>query len=169
MPPGCMSEFDLSEAEARDTVARRAPFCLDPRNTTILIVDDSPIDRKVLQESLDRLQWPAETRFAADGDEAWEELKATRPPTVVLTDMEMPGTGGIGLLRRIRGDPDTAAIPTFMVSASPERIRVQEAMAAGATAFFPKPTQAKEILALTKVVHAFSFHHCFTEPPEAPA
>lgn len=152
----------LSQDEVRQAKAIRAPFCLDPDDTTILVVDDSPVERRIIQTCLDRLGWPAKVAYAADGEDGWEKLQALEEPVVVLTDLEMPVLDGMGLVQKIRADPKTVATPTFMISSKADAARIRECMAAGATAFFPKPGDPGETFTLVKVLHAFSFHHCFT-------
>lgn len=161
-----MSPSSLSSHEVRDTKARRASFCLDPAHATILVVDDSPVDRKVIEACLDRLDWPARTEYAADGEEGWRRLQGIRPPVLVMSDLDMPRLDGIELVRRIRGDDATVVVPVFMVSGSADTQQVHDAMAAGATGFFPKPDNAEGAFTLVKVLHAFAFQHCFTTRPD---
>ncbi|VTT97867.1 response regulator receiver : Uncharacterized protein OS=Sorangium cellulosum (strain So ce56) GN=sce7775 PE=4 SV=1: Response_reg [Gemmataceae bacterium] len=66
---------------------------------TVLVVDDSPIDRHVAGRLIEGCGWGAD--FVADGADALEWIGARRP-SVVLTDLLMPNLDGIGLVARIQ-------------------------------------------------------------------
>jgi FixJ family two-component response regulator len=75
---------------------------------TILIVDDEKDICEVLDISLSDLGYKVYT--AGDGEEALQVFEKMRP-SIVLTDIRMPGMDGIDLLRRIKGHhPDTEVI-----------------------------------------------------------
>ncbi len=74
----------------------------------VLLVDDEAGIRKVLGISLGDMGYAVET--AADGVEALELFRKTRPP-IVLTDIKMPGMDGIQLLHAIKSEaPETEVI-----------------------------------------------------------
>src|SRR2546422_468875 len=74
----------------------------------ILIVDDDPKVREVLQQIFDAAGYPC--RLVGDGGEALEGFKVWRPPLVVA-DLKMPGMSGIELLRQARAiDGDVAVL-----------------------------------------------------------
>ncbi len=79
----------------------------------LLVVDDDPAARYLLSGAL------SETRYemveAADGDRALALLREIRPVAMVL-DLEMPGLSGEEVLRRVREDPATAALPIVICS-----------------------------------------------------
>jgi CheY-like chemotaxis protein len=65
----------------------------------VLVVDDEPLARLVLQAAVERLghQWSA----ATDGESAWREFTDDQPD-VLITDLLMPGMDGLELCRRVR-------------------------------------------------------------------
>jgi len=71
-----------------------------PRSATVLVVDDEPGLRSVVDRAL------TENGFrvmqAADGVSALEMVDRSGPPELVLTDVTMPGIGGAELARRLR-------------------------------------------------------------------
>jgi PAS domain S-box-containing protein len=86
------------------------------------------------------------TEAVADGEAA---LAAARraPPDLVLADVMMPGLDGFGLLRELRADERTRAVPVVLVSArAGEESRV-EGLQAGADDYLVKPFSARELLA----------------------
>ena len=77
-------------------------------DNTILLVDDEPGIRKVLAISLQDSGYEVHT--AANGNDALQLFKNINPP-IVLTDIKMPDTDGIELLRKIKEvSPDTEVI-----------------------------------------------------------
>ena len=84
--------------------------------------------------------------IACDGHQALELIRQN-PPDLVLSDIMMPGLDGLAMLRAIRSDPATAALPVIFVSArAGEEMRV-EGLDAGADDYLVKPFTASELRA----------------------
>jgi len=81
---------------------------------TILVVEDEPTIRELLVEVLEDEGYAV--LGATNGIEALDVL-AGQAPDLVLTDAMMPGLDGLGLVRRMRGDPRTASTPVILMSA----------------------------------------------------
>lgn len=113
---------------------------------TLLIADDDRLQARLLKSNLDR---PGRIRCEVVGsaDEALEVL-ARLPINAVLTDLEMPGTDGIELVRRIREtDP---MLPVVLMTAHATLERAVEGIRAGATEFLPKPINVSALLTLVE-------------------
>ena len=109
----------------------------------ILLADDNADMREYLARLLGR-HWSVEA--VRDGREALEAARE-RPPDLVLTDVMMPGLDGFGLLKALRADARTAAVPVIMLSArAGEEARV-EGLQTGADDYLVKPFSARELLA----------------------
>ncbi|MCP4871154.1 MAG: sigma-54-dependent Fis family transcriptional regulator [Proteobacteria bacterium] len=108
----------------------------------ILIVDDEKNIRRVLQALLEADGYEVES--AADGDEARATLRrSTEGFDAILTDLRMPGSDGLQLLRWARAShPDT---PVVMVTAHGTVDVAVEAMRAGAYDFITKPFDDAEL------------------------
>lgn len=112
----------------------------------VLVVDDN-VDMRDYVARLLRAHWPVDT--AADGLEALEVARRA-VPSLVLTDIMMPNLDGFGLLRALREDPRTQAVPVVMLSArAGEESRV-EGLTVGADDYLIKPFSAKELVARVK-------------------
>lgn len=112
---------------------------------TILVVDDEPDMRENVVRILRRGRFACLT--AGSGREAVEILDRDRPD-LVLTDLRMPGMGGLALLREVgRRAPGTPVV-VFTAYATPSN--AEEARHAGAVAFLAKPFSAAQLL---EVVH----------------
>jgi signal transduction histidine kinase len=112
---------------------------------TILIVEDRPIDRKLLATIL-RTRGH-EIVEAADGTEALDSLKQISPDLVV-SDILMPRLDGYEFVRRMREIPEFAATPVIFYTATyHEREARALAHRCGATDVLTKPSAPNLILA----------------------
>ena len=117
----------------------------------ILLVDDEPINLEIL---LDYFSDEATTApdTANCGETAWLKLQAPDSDyRVILLDRMMPGLDGIGLLKRIKGDPRLAGIPVIMQTAASSSAQIREGLEAGAYYYLTKPYRRDDLLA---IVHA---------------
>jgi two-component system, OmpR family, alkaline phosphatase synthesis response regulator PhoP len=57
-----------------------------------------------------------DVRTAGNGEEAWQAILLEQPD-VLITDCQMPRLDGLGLVRRLRENPATAALPVLMLTA----------------------------------------------------
>jgi DNA-binding response OmpR family regulator len=80
----------------------------------ILIVDDDPAIRSVLEALLEDEQFTPET--ASNGLEA-VNMARENPPSLILMDLMMPVMSGIDAVRELRADPQTEHIPIIAMSA----------------------------------------------------
>jgi CheY-like chemotaxis protein len=117
--------------------------------THILIVDDSAVDRALLDAHLGRDGF--DTAFAGDGLEAWSVLDA-HPDRfdVVLLDRTMPRMDGLELLGRIKADHRFLILPVILQSALNSRQQVIEGIRAGAYYYLTKPYDAEMLLSVVR-------------------
>ncbi|MES2627393.1 MAG: response regulator [Bacteroidota bacterium] len=119
-----------------------------PSFCKILVVDDDPLNIKVLNELL--LENPAsefEILNAHNGNLA-VEVARREMPDVMITDWEMPGMNGIELIRALKADERTAQIPVIMASGimlTSDDLDI--ALAAGAVDYIRKPIDPVELRA----------------------
>jgi CheY-like chemotaxis protein len=111
----------------------------------ILLVDDNEphryaLDRELVAAGHSVLQ-------AADGNQALE--LARQLPDVVLLDINLPDINGFEVCRRLKQDPQTAAIPVIFLSASCPPWRGHEGAAAvGGSTFLIHPVEPEQLLAV---------------------
>lgn len=110
---------------------------------TVLVADDDPLVRNLLNAVLN------DSRItlleAASGNEALE-LARTARPDVVLLDLMMPGLDGFATCRAMRADPDLTRARILILTARATDGTREEALAAGADAFFTKPFSPLELI-----------------------
>ena len=117
-----------------------SPFLKDPPKapTRVLIVDDSPLYRRILIKSVEALQEPVAVQTAPLGGVALKKIPDFRPD-IVLLDMEMPEMSGIEVLKAIRGNfPEVMVILVSGVNSRSADLTI-EGLSAGAADFIPKP------------------------------
>ena len=109
---------------------------------TVLVVDDDPTQRRLVQAVLDREGYAVV--HAENGGEAIDRLTKGGGADVVLLDMVMPGMSGLECLAEIR----TAGVttPVIVLTANGGIEQVVKAMQAGAQDFFIKPASPERIL-----------------------
>jgi DNA-binding NarL/FixJ family response regulator len=114
---------------------------------SILLVDDHAIVRDGLKRLLGGIGM-TDVAEAADGRDALAMVKA-RPFTLIILDLNLPGLGGLELLRRI---VQATRAPVLVLSMHAEALYATRAMAAGAAGYVSKNTAPDELLAAVRRV-----------------
>ena len=137
--PGSGATFTIRLPATLD-VEDVAPEAAEPvsveaheEHETVLLVDDDPAARELLQRFLEREGF--HVRTASDGRAGLTLARALRPRAILL-DVEMPRMDGWAVLHAVRSDPDLAGTPVIMTSVVAEQGLGQ---ALGATDYFVKP------------------------------
>lgn len=112
--------------------------------TRILIVDDDPFSRRLLEMALRDAGW--QTLSAVDGLAGWEAWSSGRATIdLVISDVRMPGLNGYELIERIRAQD--AAVPIIAVSGLDADDQVVAGLEAGADDYLAKPVSVPVLLA----------------------
>ena len=109
----------------------------------VVLADDNADMRGYLRRLL-AAQYDLEA--VADGAAALDACRRLRP-ALLLSDLMMPGLDGVALVRALRGDPATRALPVMLLSARADPESRIEALNAGAQDYVHKPFHARELLA----------------------
>ncbi len=146
--PGCGSTFWFAvemEKGSADAV-RKLVAQSDLRARRVLIVDDNATNRMVLHHQV--VAWGMLPSSAASAAEALEKLRAaaaTEPFDVVLLDMEMPGTDGMGLAREVRADPAIASARLILLTSIGQIGNTKVIRDAGLDASLVKPVRQSHL------------------------
>ena len=133
---GLVTEEQIASALARQSEAAAGPLPAALVGKVVLLVDDD-------EELLIALAAPLR-RQGFDVAVATDAVTAIstaikRPPDLIVMDIGLPGGDGITVMQRLHSLPQLAGAPVIMVSGrDPEKHR-DEALAAGAVAYFAKP------------------------------
>ncbi|MBN2041776.1 MAG: response regulator [Spirochaetes bacterium] len=114
-------------------------------NPTFLIVDDDPVNIKILQNYLENKKCVIKT--ASGGVNALDVLKKDDSIDLVLLDIMMPGMSGYEVCERIRMTRSSEDLPVIMLTAKNMISDINAAFDAGANDYIVKPFQIKELLA----------------------
>ncbi|HET8936723.1 MAG TPA: ATP-binding protein [Polyangiales bacterium] len=131
--------------EASQWISRPPPASMPPPAATeerVLIVDDNA-DMRAYLSSLLSPYWTVAT--AADGEAALASIM-TSLPSLIVSDVMMPGMDGFALLKRLRAMPATRVIPVILLSARAGEGAVVEGLETGADDYLLKPFSARELI-----------------------
>jgi twitching motility two-component system response regulator PilH len=123
---------------------RHAPRTDVPRGMRILVVDDSATIRAVLGKML--TQDGHAVLKSGDGETAIGLARENQPDLIFL-DIVMPGMNGFAVLRALRHDPLTQAIPIVMISGNLQATEQFYVQRFGADDFMKKPFGRSEVFA----------------------
>jgi two-component system chemotaxis response regulator CheY len=103
----------------------------------ILVVDDMTTSRMLIIEALQEIGF-RQISYAKNGQDGLKLLMQS-PVHMVISDFEMPGLDGVGLLQGIRSNPTTRNIPFILVTGRGDRALVERASKFGLNNFVTKP------------------------------
>ncbi|MDQ8187323.1 hybrid sensor histidine kinase/response regulator [Pelagicoccus sp. SDUM812002] len=112
--------------------------------STVLVVDDEPINIQLLQR---KLEWDGITVLTATNGEACLEVAKEERPDLILLDVMMPGMDGFAVCAKLREDKRTNAIPVIFVTAHNSKKGKLEGLEAGAVDYITKPIDLDETIA----------------------
>ncbi|WP_307849036.1 ATP-binding protein [Micromonospora sp. U56] len=116
----------------------------DGRGVRILVADDNADMRAYLARLLTAQGWRVDT--VGNGRQALDAIRRD-PPDLVLTDVMMPEVDGFALVRTLRGQPDTRALPVVVLSARAGADAAVEGLDLGADDYVVKPFTAADLVA----------------------
>jgi len=108
---------------------------------TVLVVDDSPLDRRLAGGLLEK-HFECAVEYAADGKEALARV-ALQVPDVVLTDLQMPQMNGLELVTALKND--YPFVPVVLMTAKGSEDIAAEALRRGAASYVPKKRLAEDL------------------------
>jgi len=109
----------------------------------ILIVDDSPTERHVLNDLLTKSGY--EVVASDNGEDAILKAKLLKPD-LILMDVVMPGLNGFQATRAISRDPDTRTIPIILCTSKSQETDKIWGLRQGARDYVVKPVDRDELL-----------------------
>jgi serine phosphatase RsbU (regulator of sigma subunit) len=127
----------MSAVDARKSAAPAPP-------STILVVDDSPVNLQVLVRTL---HGSGHRILAAKDGRAALEIARRARPDLMLLDLMMPEIDGFEVCRAIKADPDTRDTAVIFLSARGEVSDKVSGLNLGAVDYITKPIQTEEVLA----------------------
>jgi signal transduction histidine kinase len=136
-------EVQAQQAPVQALPRRGTPIGFKGVRRKVLVVDDVPLNRAMLLDSLGTMGF--EMADASNGAVALE-VAAQFKPDVIVMDVMMPVMDGLEATRRFRLMPALADVPIIATSASATQEMGIRCSAAGANAFIPKPIEQELLL-----------------------
>jgi two-component system, response regulator len=133
------------------------------KTRTILLVEDSSNDAELAKAAFRRSSVPHELIVTEDGVEALDYLlcqgayanRAPALPEVMLLDLKLPGMDGFEVLRRIRSDDRTLALPVVVLTSSIEIQDLAQSYRLGVNSYVRKPIDFDEFLPLARELASY--------------
>ena len=110
----------------------------------ILIVDDTPMNLKLLSDMLSRYGY--RVRAVRDGEMALRSVQSS-PPDLILLDIRMPGMDGYEVCTTLKTDPQNGDIPVVFISALNDSDDIVRGFEVGGADYVTKPFKFREVLA----------------------
>src|SRR4051794_1928718 len=110
---------------------------------SVLIVDDDPVIRRMLQLSFESEGFDVST--ANDGVEGLEAMRKNNPDVIVL-DIMMPRLDGMKVLREVVTDDELRDTPVILLSAKATSLDIELGLKAGAADYVTKPVDPIELV-----------------------
>ena len=119
----------------------------------ILLVEDNELNRDMLSRRLERRGY--EIQMAVDGGQGVSMATELRP-ALILMDLSLPVMDGWEAIRRLKANPETAAIPIIALTAHARAEDEKTARDAGANDFDTKPVDLNRLVG--KIEHLLTAH-----------
>ncbi|MBA3548733.1 MAG: response regulator [Nannocystis sp.] len=136
------------------------------RPITILIADDDPEDRMLVEEALQEGRLANNVRAVEDGEELLEYLQrrgryadpdSAPRPGMILLDLNMPRMDGREALKVIKSDPELRRIPVIVLTTSKAEEDIFRTYDLGVNSFIIKPVTFPSLVNIMRVLEMYWF------------
>ena len=119
-----------------------------PEVELVLVAEDNPDDATLLRRAVERAELPVRLKIVSDGEQvvlylqglgAFANREMNPKPSLIILDLKMPRKNGFEVLEWLKENPEFAAIPKVVMSASGLETDVRRAYDLGANTYFIKP------------------------------
>lgn len=133
---------------------------------TILMADDDPDDRLLVQDAFDEIRLDNPLVFVEDGNElmdylhrrgAYTHLAGTALPGLILLDLNMPKKDGREVLKEIKQDPVLRTVPIVILTTSSAEEDILRTYDLGTNSFIVKPVTFDKLVEIIRKVTQYWF------------
>ena len=115
----------------------------------VLIADDDPVSRRLLQASVEK--WGYDATAVVNGTSAWEAMQELQPPQLLILDWLMPEIDGLELCRRARKMKPLQSAYIILLTSRATKSDIVEGLESGADDYITKPFDPGELRARVQV------------------
>ncbi len=125
----------------------------------ILIIEDRLIDLDLTKRAFARRRLLNPIEEARDGEQAvawiarWEA--GERPPVFILLDLGLPKISGLEVLRQLKSNTTSAAIPVIVLTTSADNEDIQEAYRLGCNSYIVKPVEFNKFMEVASQIEVY--------------
>jgi two-component system response regulator len=128
---------------------------------SILVADDDPDDRMMIEEAFVENRIANKIDFVEDGEELlaflrredeFGHLEGHPFPGLILLDLNMPRKDGREALRDLKADPDLCRIPVVVLTTSQAEEDIVRTYGLGVSSFITKPVSFERLVEAVKVI-----------------
>jgi len=150
---------------------------MSERPISILVADDDPDDRMMIQEAFTENRIANQIAFVEDGEQlmaylrregAFAELKETPYPGIILLDLNMPKKDGREALRELKADQELRRIPIIVLTTSQAEEDIVRTYGDGVSSFITKPVSFEGLVEAVRVICQY-WIQIVALPPECSA
>ncbi len=135
------------------------------KHISILMADDDPDDRMLMQEALAENEISNSIFFVENGEELLDYLnkkgkfknQACVTPGIIFLDLNMPKVDGRQALRYLKADPILRKIPIIILTTSRAELDILESYDLGVNSFISKPVRFDELVEVTREISTYWF------------
>jgi CheY-like chemotaxis protein len=133
---------------------------------TILVADDDPDDRLMMEEALEESRLANDLHFVEDGEELmdylyhrgkYEDRDDSPRPKLLLLDLNMPKKDGREALKEIKADPKLRQIPVVVLTTSKAEEDIYRSYDLGVNSFVTKPVTFDSLVELMQNLGKYWF------------
>ncbi len=128
---------------------------MNVRPIRLLLVDDSPADRSLVELALRSVKLLNDLKTAEDGEEALELLQGGTRPDLILLDLNMPGMNGHEFLQVVKTDPELKTIPVVILTSSVQEDDVARSYENHCAGYIRKPVDLDGLVAVLQGIQDY--------------
>jgi len=138
----------------------------DRKSFTILLADDDPDDRVLVQDAIREIEFEGHLQFVENGeellaylnrDEKYKDTHKFPMPSLMLLDLHMPRMDGREALKMIKSNPQLKRIPVVVLTTSRAEEDILRSYDLGVNSFITKPVTFDSLVEIMKTLSKYWF------------